>query len=298
MFVESAGLPEVIAGDDPADAAGLTQILAQTGQSLLGMHIDLAREPSPDRRDRPRCDGRQPPPLRRSARAPSRGRSSASIRPRSSPRPSATCATPSPSSRREDLAFESYHMGIGNLEHVLGDYDGGRPVPYAQLYFDTSPRPPQPPPMTCSPASATTRRCTTGACSRRRRSCTCTGPTVTRSGCWRRCRGSRARTRRCCTRPEGRRRSRARARSPPPTRNGRWCRCPATLTRSAWRSNPRIGSQASRVGATPSLYRGLRPVALRVAGRARGVGPLAVGRGRAAAARQRGQRPALPAAGR
>ena len=43
VFVESAGRPEVIAGSDPADAAGLTQILAQTGQSLLGMHIDLAR---------------------------------------------------------------------------------------------------------------------------------------------------------------------------------------------------------------------------------------------------------------
>ena len=30
-------------------------------------------------------------------------------------------------------------MGIGNLEHVLSDYDGGRPVPYAQLYFDSAP---------------------------------------------------------------------------------------------------------------------------------------------------------------
>ncbi|MGH3417702.1 MAG: transglycosylase SLT domain-containing protein, partial [Actinocrinis sp.] len=42
VFVESAGRPEAIAGSDPANAAGLTQILAQTGQSLLGMHIDLA----------------------------------------------------------------------------------------------------------------------------------------------------------------------------------------------------------------------------------------------------------------
>ena len=30
-------------------------------------------------------------------------------------------------------------MGIGNLHNVLGAYDGGRPVPYAQLYFDTAP---------------------------------------------------------------------------------------------------------------------------------------------------------------
>ena len=43
VFVESAGRPQVMAGSDPASAAGLTQILAQTGQSLLGMHIDLAR---------------------------------------------------------------------------------------------------------------------------------------------------------------------------------------------------------------------------------------------------------------
>ncbi len=40
---------------------------------------------------------------------------------------------------RADLAIESYHMGIGNLHQVLDAYDGGRPVPYAQLYFDSAP---------------------------------------------------------------------------------------------------------------------------------------------------------------
>jgi hypothetical protein len=40
---------------------------------------------------------------------------------------------------RADLAVVSYHMGIGNLENVLGAYDGGRPVPYPQLFFDTAP---------------------------------------------------------------------------------------------------------------------------------------------------------------
>jgi hypothetical protein len=40
---------------------------------------------------------------------------------------------------RPDLAVVSYHMGIGNLTQVLDDYDGGAPVPYAQLYFDTAP---------------------------------------------------------------------------------------------------------------------------------------------------------------
>src|SRR5438045_605750 len=44
VFLESGGRPDVIAGGrDPANAAGLTQIVAQTGQSLLGMRIDLAR---------------------------------------------------------------------------------------------------------------------------------------------------------------------------------------------------------------------------------------------------------------
>jgi hypothetical protein len=38
-----------------------------------------------------------------------------------------------------DLAFESYHMGIGNLQRVLDLYDGGHEVPYPQLYFDTAP---------------------------------------------------------------------------------------------------------------------------------------------------------------
>src|SRR5437763_1069653 len=39
---------------------------------------------------------------------------------------------------RQDLAFVSYHMGIGNLESVLRAYGRGR-VPYAQLYFDSTP---------------------------------------------------------------------------------------------------------------------------------------------------------------
>ena len=38
-----------------------------------------------------------------------------------------------------DLAVESYHMGMGNLQRVLSTYDGGAPVPYAQLYFDIAP---------------------------------------------------------------------------------------------------------------------------------------------------------------
>ena len=41
VFLESGGRPDVIAGDDPVAASGLTQILAETAQSFLGMSVDL-----------------------------------------------------------------------------------------------------------------------------------------------------------------------------------------------------------------------------------------------------------------
>src|SRR4051812_374959 len=43
VFLESAGRPDVVAGRDIRGAAGLTQILAETGQNLLGMRIDVSR---------------------------------------------------------------------------------------------------------------------------------------------------------------------------------------------------------------------------------------------------------------
>ena len=41
VLLESAGRPDVIAGDDPENASGLTQILAETATSFLGMPVDL-----------------------------------------------------------------------------------------------------------------------------------------------------------------------------------------------------------------------------------------------------------------
>ena len=138
VFVESAGRPNVIAGADPADASGLTQILASTGQSLLGMHIDLARSRQLTgkiataagqgrlglvarlQRQRARIDDRFDP---RKALA-------ATVR---------YLELAEQHFERADLAVESYHMGIGNLQDVLDDYDGGKAVPYAQLSFDTAP---------------------------------------------------------------------------------------------------------------------------------------------------------------
>jgi hypothetical protein len=135
VFVESAGRPYVLAGPDASSAAGLTQILASTGQALLGMHIDLARS----RRALVQI-GRAGSP-RQFARA---LRGLIKVDDRFSPRRAlaGTVRYLQAAQRRfgrADLAVVSYHMGIGNLQHVLDDYDGGRPVPYAQLYFDTAP---------------------------------------------------------------------------------------------------------------------------------------------------------------
>ena len=138
VFVESAGRQNVIAGVDPADASGLTQILAQTGQSLLGMHINLARSRRLTAKiDRAAGQGQ----LGLVARLQSQR---AAIDDRFNPR-KALAATvrylqiAEQHFGRADLAVESYHMGIGNLQHVLDDYDGGKAVPYAQVYFDTAP---------------------------------------------------------------------------------------------------------------------------------------------------------------
>jgi Transglycosylase SLT domain len=138
VFVESAGDPNAIAGGDPVDASGLTQILAETGSSLLGMHIDLARS----RRLTSQIDLAEA--QSHVAQVTRLERERASIDDRFNPR-KALAATvrylmiAEQHFGRWDLAFESYHMGIGNLQTVLDDYDGGRPVPYVQLYFDTAP---------------------------------------------------------------------------------------------------------------------------------------------------------------
>ncbi len=138
VFVESAGRPQIIAGADPAGAAGLTQILAQTGQSLLGMHVDLTASRRLTSQIAAVTAGARPgrlaPLLTRRAAADERFDPALEL--------AATVRYLELSERqfgRQDLAFESYHMGIGNLHQALVDYDGGRSVPYAQLYFDTAP---------------------------------------------------------------------------------------------------------------------------------------------------------------
>ena len=149
VLLESAGRPNVVAGSDVANAAGLTQILAETATNFLGMNVDLTasrrltgmiedarqrgnvQEVELLQAERQRVDARFDPAqaLAGSVRylTEARGRLG-----------------------RDDLAVVSYHMGIGNLESVLRAYsgvDGGpidevvddRDLSYARAYFDSSP---------------------------------------------------------------------------------------------------------------------------------------------------------------
>jgi hypothetical protein len=138
VFLESAGVPDAVAGGDPSGAAGLTQIESQTGQSLLGMHIDVAAS------RRLTAQIGQAESLGRMGVVARLRRARARADERFDPRKAlaATVRYLQLAQRRfgrPDLATESYHMGIGNLAGVLGAYDGGAPVPYVQLYFDTAP---------------------------------------------------------------------------------------------------------------------------------------------------------------
>jgi hypothetical protein len=138
VFVESAGRPDVIVGGDPTNASGLTQILASTGTSLLGMHIDLARSRKLTGQiflASSHGDGGKLARLERARakiddRFDARKALAATVR---------YLEIAQQHLGRADLAFESYHMGIGNLQRVLDLYDGGHAVPYPQLYFDTAP---------------------------------------------------------------------------------------------------------------------------------------------------------------
>ncbi len=140
VFLESAGRPDVIAGETPEAAAGLGQILPSTATDLLGMEVDLplsikltkqiAKAQSDDdgakarklERERERIDQRFDPEaaLEGSARY---------LEIADERFDGAT-----------DLATVSYHMGIGNLESVIDAYEGDTDdLSYAQLFFDSAP---------------------------------------------------------------------------------------------------------------------------------------------------------------
>jgi len=135
VFLESAGEPAARASNDLRGAVGLTQILAQTGAGLLGMRVDSAASAAITRRLRRTRDPRtRRILLARRARVDERFDPAKAL--------AGTCRylrfAKSRLGGREDLAVQSYHMGVGNLQRALKAYGQG-PVPYAQLYFDSSP---------------------------------------------------------------------------------------------------------------------------------------------------------------
>lgn len=148
VYLESAGRADALAGRDAAGAAGLTQILAETGQNLLGMDVDLPRSVALTRK--------LARALRR-GRGPTAGRLAAQRRridDRFDPE-KALAATgrylelARERFGRDDLAVVAYHMGIGNLESAIRDYAGAsgdtsdlvsdHDLSYARLYFDSTP---------------------------------------------------------------------------------------------------------------------------------------------------------------
>ena len=113
----------------------------------------------------------------------------------------------------------------------------------------STPRPTRHSPRTtCSPSSATTRRPTTGACSRPARSCASTATTASGSRSSTSCTTRRRATRRCCTRP------RTPSASPTPTRCARpgtqasCSRSRTTPTALGFAIDPSMGELAPQLG--------------------------------------------------
>jgi hypothetical protein len=134
VFLESAGRPDARASDDLHGAVGLTQILAETATGLLGMRVDVEASQRYTRRLARATSAR-----RQRALIAARRRVDERFDPRR-----ALAGTiryldfVKERLGRDDLAVVAYHMGLGNLQRALGAY-GEDDIPYAQLFFDSSP---------------------------------------------------------------------------------------------------------------------------------------------------------------
>jgi soluble lytic murein transglycosylase-like protein len=136
VFLESAGRPDVIAGNDPADASGLTQILAETGKNLLGMHVNLAASRRLTKKIVRATTAKRVRKLEAARR-----RVDARFDPSKAIAGTVRYLTIARRALgRDDLAVTSYHMGIGNLQNVLRAYGGdAKRLSYVRVYFDSSP---------------------------------------------------------------------------------------------------------------------------------------------------------------
>jgi hypothetical protein len=137
VFLESAGRDDAVTPNGIEGAVGLTQILAQTGSGLLDLKVDTtdsARYTRRIAREAQRGHAGKVQALRR-ARAAADERFDGT---------KALAATgrylklAHDTLGREDLAFVSYHMGIGNLQGVLRLFGGGDEVTWPEVYFDST----------------------------------------------------------------------------------------------------------------------------------------------------------------
>jgi Family of unknown function (DUF5715)/Transglycosylase SLT domain len=137
VFLESAGYPDARASDDLEGAVGLTQILAETGTSLLGMRVDVKES---ERLTRKIARAEERGDTARAERLRARREE---IDERFNPVDALQgagryLAIAEDSFGSQELAVVSYHMGMGNLEDVLAAY-GEEDVSWAQVYFDATP---------------------------------------------------------------------------------------------------------------------------------------------------------------
>jgi hypothetical protein len=147
VFLESAGRPDVSAGPTPEAASGLGQIIPSTATDLLGMRVDLAASVALTKRIAKAKSAQEAAQLRRQ-----RAEVDERFDPAAAIEGAATYLEIADDRFGEsELAVESYHMGIGNLESVIRAYLGagdeepisglvaGEGLSYARLYFDSDP---------------------------------------------------------------------------------------------------------------------------------------------------------------
>jgi len=151
VFLESAGRPEVMAGETPAAASGLAQITPSAAADFLGLKLDL-NESKVLTRKIAKTDAKGDSKEARKLSA-KRAKIDERFEPEKALDGAATYLEKAGERfGADDLATVSYHMGIGNLESVIRAYAGadegaaigdvlsaGGELPYAQLYFDSAP---------------------------------------------------------------------------------------------------------------------------------------------------------------
>ena len=289
VFLESAGNPAARASDDLEGAVGLTQILAGTATTLLGMHVDVAASERLTRRMRKRGPTRaaaaQAAPGRRALRpAQGAGRRGAlpDARPRAlRPRRPGGGLVPhgdrQPRERAGRLRRQRRELGAGLLRRDAAQPPARVPAAVA--------------------ASATTRPPTCGASTPPGRSCGCTARTPPSCAARRASRPPRRSAEEVLHPRVAHRRS-----SRPPDDLEDAYRAGELRPFARRRAGCALDPQAGRAGAParrgPRLYRGLRPEAYELAVYlAAGVRHV-VGHARAADRDQHRARPRLPAPAR